>query len=84
MRDPARIPKILAALEAAWLEAPDMRLGQLLINVAGRTDLWHVEDDMMLDHLIEWRETSQSWVAREPSVTATEGGDNSTPDPLAQ
>lgn len=32
MRDPARIPRILEALRVEWEKAPDLRLGQLLIN----------------------------------------------------
>lgn len=32
MRDPARIDRILAALRAAWVEHPDLRLGQLIVN----------------------------------------------------
>lgn len=46
----------------AWLMAPDMRLGQLIINLS-RLDmvpdgwrLWNVEDDrweQMLDHFLE-------------------------------
>jgi hypothetical protein len=32
MRDPARIDRVLAELRAAWMAAPDLRLGQLLLN----------------------------------------------------
>ena len=33
----------------AWLEVPDMRLGQLLINVAGNgDDLWGLEEGELL------------------------------------
>ena len=31
MRDPDRIPEILAAIEREWKKTPDLRLGQLLI-----------------------------------------------------
>lgn len=42
MRDPARIPRILALLEQRWKEAPDQRLGQLVVNFA--------ESRMNIDH----------------------------------
>ena len=32
MRDPSRIPAIIAALQEAWLTNPDLRLGQLIDN----------------------------------------------------
>ncbi len=34
MRDPKRIPKILSQLRALWMCSPDLRLGQLILNVA--------------------------------------------------
>ena len=33
MRDPARIDEILADLAAVWRKSPDLRLGQLLVNL---------------------------------------------------
>jgi hypothetical protein len=51
MRDPARIPKILARLQVVWEDHPDMRLGQLIENVYGciqRGDkycFYHMEDE---------------------------------------
>lgn len=46
MRDPARIPRILAKLEKLWEQYPDQRLGQLLENfVYGRVNLFYPEDD---------------------------------------
>ena len=35
MRDPTRIDKVLAVLRAAWLEQPDTRLTQLVVNATG-------------------------------------------------
>jgi uncharacterized protein YihD (DUF1040 family) len=46
MRDPARIDRMLAALKKAWKENPDMRLGQLIVNVAGKNDPYFIEDDV--------------------------------------
>jgi hypothetical protein len=32
MRDPARIPRILEAVQKVWERDPDLRLGQLIVN----------------------------------------------------
>ena len=42
MRDPNRIGRIIVKLQAAWQLGPDMRLGQLLVNLGGP----HAEDDV--------------------------------------
>jgi len=42
-----------------------MRLGQLLQNVTGLSgSLWNVEDDVLVDDLKEWLETSKNWRPR--------------------
>lgn len=56
MRDPERIPEILALLAEVWPHYPDQRLGQLVLNACrGRTAAWpdvfNVEDDVMLEGL---------------------------------
>lgn len=61
MRDPNRIPSMLAAVEAAWRRDPDMRLGQLIGNAAWAggwrtTDLFLIEDDQMLAGLEAFKE----------------------------
>lgn len=59
MRNPARIRPILEKVEAAWINNPDMRLGQLLINLAPaeyRQDIFYMEDEELvagLDKYIE-------------------------------
>jgi len=48
MREEARIKRMLNKLEKIWLEHPDMRLGQLLINLCIFEDSfwnWNNEDD---------------------------------------
>lgn len=64
MRDPARIPQVLGLLHKVWAEHPDMRLGQLLVNITGSSDPFHVEDDVLVDDLKEWLETSKTWKSR--------------------
>lgn len=43
MRNPNRIPIILDLIKKEWERNPDLRLGQLLSNVA-RLDGWHIND----------------------------------------
>ena len=50
-RDVGRITTVLSAVETVWKQYPDMRLGQLLINVCGKSDLFSVEDEKMLERL---------------------------------
>lgn len=48
MRDPKRIDPILAKVRKAWVRHPDMRLGQLVMLLAGDADLWEIEDDQLV------------------------------------
>lgn len=48
MRNEERIPEILSALEAYWYEHPDLRLGQLIVNITGQEDTFAVEDDELM------------------------------------
>ena len=45
MRDIKRINKVLKRIETIWLQYPDLRLGQLLLNVARDPYLYYVEDE---------------------------------------
>lgn len=48
MRDPNRIPRVLALLGKVWAEVPDWRLGQLIENIArdlGWNDAFYMNDD---------------------------------------
>jgi len=68
MRDPARIDDVLAALRAAWVESPDLRLGQLVVNAVRPTqpcpEVFYAEDDALLRGLISYRELVQVARAR--------------------
>lgn len=47
MRDPKRIDRMLQQLESAWRAFPDMRLGQLVVNITraeNSSELWNLED----------------------------------------
>jgi hypothetical protein len=49
MRDPNRIPKVLAAIQQVWEQSPDLRLCQLLQSLCpGKSDLFYIEDDTLL------------------------------------
>jgi hypothetical protein len=54
MRDPARIDRILAQLREAWIQVPEWRLGQLILNVinsfeeqAHCPEIFALEDDTL-------------------------------------
>ena len=51
MRDPKRIPKVLKEVESIWGKHPDLRLGQLLLNVLHDPALYYVEDEDLLKKL---------------------------------
>ena len=54
IRDPERIDKILENLKAVWLQVPDRRLGQLVVNISkdrGHIDPFFLEDDELLSFL---------------------------------
>ena len=48
MRDPKRIPDILNQLKAIWSSFPDLRLGQLLMNVDDDPRLYYIEDGELI------------------------------------
>lgn len=50
MRDPDRIPQVLKAIEKIWRVYPDMRLGQLVSNLAAwaEEEVWDIEEDVLV------------------------------------
>ena len=54
MRDPKRIPGILHDVQRVWEAFPDMRLGQLLLNVVADPALYYLEDDELVHRLLEF------------------------------
>jgi uncharacterized protein YihD (DUF1040 family) len=59
MRDPNRIEVILEAIKKYWKENPDLRLGQIVTNLAPNTgydtcfhpNIYYLEDDDFLKSL---------------------------------
>jgi hypothetical protein len=47
MRDPKRIDNVLKELGGIWKQFPDLRLGQLIINV--NQDPYYIEDDELIE-----------------------------------
>lgn len=54
MRDPKRIPGVLHDVQRVWEAFPDMRLGQLLLNVVADPALYYLEDDELVHRLLEF------------------------------
>ncbi len=56
MRDPQRIEPTLKLLEELWKKYPDMRLGQLIENLASdaNLDAWTIEDSELQQTLNKW------------------------------
>lgn len=54
MRDPKRIVPLLAMLGEYWIDNPDLRLGQIIVNMSlqdGKAMTFHMEDDVLLERL---------------------------------
>ena len=54
MRDPKRIPETLHDVQRVWEAFPDLRLGQLLLNVVPDTALYYIEDEELVHRLLEF------------------------------
>ena len=66
-RDPERVGRIAEKLARAWAMAPDLRLGQLVVNLTGTADPFYVEDDNMEKRLDDFIATGQFRQAGEKS-----------------
>lgn len=51
MRDINRIDLILDRLKTLWKKYPDLRLGQLILNVLQDPVLYYVEDEELIETL---------------------------------
>ena len=52
MRDPERIERILSILRAYWQANPDLRLGQIVVNMS-KPDPFYLEDEILEERLRE-------------------------------
>ncbi len=56
MRDPKRIEPILSLIREIWVEEPDLRLTQLIMNALGiNRDPYYVEDHNLKKKLEEYK-----------------------------
>jgi len=60
MRDPARILGVLAKIYVACQASPDLRLGQLIVNLSGSTDPFQIED-VILEERVDGLLASGVW-----------------------
>ena len=55
MRDPGRIDGVLEAIRKVWVQSPDLRLGQLLVNAVRPTEpcpnLFYMEEAELVKRL---------------------------------
>ena len=51
MRRKDKIDSIVNKLEEIWLDFPDLRLGQLLLNVSKDPELYYLEDEDLIGKL---------------------------------
>ena len=51
IRAPQRMEEVLQLVKDVWEQYPDFRLGQLLVNVCGKADLFYVEDEDLVKAL---------------------------------
>lgn len=54
-RSKRRIKPILHHLEKVWINQPDLRLGQLLVNLADPIDIFYIEDYDLLKNILNER-----------------------------
>lgn len=51
MRKVDRISRILKELEYIWRECPDLRLGQMIMNLESVMDVYYADDDELINVL---------------------------------
>lgn len=51
IRKPQRMDEVLHMIKEIWEQYPDFRLGQLLVNICGKKDLFYVEDEELVKGL---------------------------------
>ncbi len=58
MRDPARIERMLDHINYIWQKEPDLRLGQLLVNVLPEfgEGPYYIEDHLLENAILLWRQ----------------------------
>ncbi len=68
MRDPKRIPKILDELKGIWSSFPDLRLGQLILNVLENQACYYIEDEELIKLLREHYSEVKNIETNKPNI----------------
>jgi len=68
MRDPKRIPKMLNELKGIWSTFPDLRLGQLLVNVTERSSLYYIEDDELMKKIRQYYSEAKNFENNQSNI----------------
>ena len=72
MRDPKRIPEILNQLKALWSSYPDLRLGQLILNIVRDPVLYYLEDEELIKILRDGYSEVKHIEDNKPNIQNTE------------
>ena len=60
MRDINRIKPILEKIEKLWISDPDLRFGQLVMNIINpeksNIEVYYIEDENLIDKLEKYKE----------------------------
>lgn len=72
MRDPKRIPEVLNQLKALWSSYPDLRLGQLILNIIQDPLLYYIEDDELIKVLRKGYSEVKNIEPSKPNIQNTE------------
>lgn len=67
-REKERIDAIIARLTAVWKEHPDLRLGQLILNVVTDPALYYIEDLQLMDRIEAYYEYEPSNISESEKV----------------
>ena len=57
MRNPERIPEIMALFQKGWEKVPDWRFGQVIENFkryVGKSDIFYLEDEELKKNIIDF------------------------------
>jgi hypothetical protein len=60
MRDPKRIEPFMKTITDVWKKYPDLRFGQLILNVfPDNIDFYYVEDDKFFENIKEYSKNAK-------------------------
>ncbi len=66
MRNPLRICKVVDRLEEVWAQYPDLRLGQLILNLQRDYNIYNMEDEELIEKIEKFYLTKPETVVTSP------------------